>query len=173
MASLTAIIIPCLIALTAIVFLTALVYLIPVLIVPRFHNLNNAFTMNLCLAIICCDMYWFSYYTILYFFPGIYVIYTSRLAQCYFSMMCSVQVPFAILVVAVHRLCSVLYGAKRFFKKKRWATICFLCQWTTGLICALPELSVSKVFLFIEWNIFDIRMSRCVHRKFRQEFIHF
>jgi hypothetical protein len=60
-------------------------------------------------------------------------------------MMCTLQVPLAVIEVSVHRLCSVLYFTKPFFKKKRWAMICIASQWTIGIIVSLPRISFDNL----------------------------
>jgi hypothetical protein len=71
--------------------------------------------------------------------------------------MCTIQVPLAVAEVSVHRLCSVVYPRKPFFKKKQWAIICIASQWTVGIIFALPELSTS--------NLVSISDDVCLARK--------
>jgi hypothetical protein len=121
--------------------LLALIYSIPVLLIPRFHNVNNLFTVNLCFATIFCCSYWLLFYIILAYSPRILYGNQSCIAFNYFQMMCTIQVPLAVVEVSVHRLCTIVYYEKPFFKKRRWAVICISCQWIIGILSAIPQIS--------------------------------
>ena len=132
MASISTILVPCLIGTSAIIFLLALMYLIPALVVHRFCNIHTVFTVNVCFAIAFCDLYWFSYSIILDFFPSVIRGPSSCLVHNYFSMMCNMQVPLAVLTVSIHRLCSVVYYAKPFFKKKKMGCLMYFMSMDSG-----------------------------------------
>jgi len=122
--------------------LLAIIYIIPILFIRRFHNVNNVFTVNLCVAAICCCTYWLFYYFALEFNP-LYLLGTRTCVTVYyFQMMCTLEVPLALVESSVHRLCSVVYHTKIFFKKKRWAIICIVSQWTIGIIFSIPQISL-------------------------------
>jgi hypothetical protein len=56
----------------------------------------------------------------------------------YAETMCTIQVPLAFIIVSIHRLCSIVYHTKGFFKTKQWLKICIASQWIAGLILSLP-----------------------------------
>ncbi|CAF3633652.1 unnamed protein product [Adineta steineri] len=58
----------------------------------------------------------------------------------YFQMMCILQVSLAIVEASVNRLCSIVYHTKLFLRTKKWATICIVSQWTTGIILSFPTI---------------------------------
>jgi len=123
--------------------LLAIIYLIPILLIRQFHNINNVFTVNICFASICCCIYWLFYYIILEFDPQYFSAVQTCIAFNYFQMMCTIQVPLAVVEASVHRLCSIVYHTKPFFKKKRWAIICIASQWTVGIVFSLPRISIN------------------------------
>jgi len=152
MVSLTTILIPIQITFFVITILLAIIYLIPILLIRRFHNVNNIFTVNLCVASICCDIYWLSNFINSNFFPQNSNDAASCFAQNYFAMVFTMQVPLALIEIAIHRLSSVVYHRKPFFKKKRWVIICILCQWIAGVILSLPEISSINSVRFSDHN---------------------
>jgi hypothetical protein len=141
MVEVTDIFVPILIALFVLTIVLAFVYLIPIIFIRRFHNINNVFTVNFCFATICCDTYWLVYSILTDYFPTSIYNTTACLTLNYFTTMCTLQVPLAIVGMSVQRLCSVVYHAKGFFQKKRWIIICILSEWIIGIIFALPQLS--------------------------------
>jgi hypothetical protein len=132
------------IAILALIILLALVYSIPILIIHRFHNVNNLFTVNVCLAVICCAVYYLSYTTASQIDSQ--SLFTGEICAVlnYFQMMCTIQVPLALIAVSIHRLCSVVYHTKVFFRKQRWVIICIASQWTAGILLVLPPTIINN-----------------------------
>ena len=129
---------PILLVLQTIINLLAFLYLLPILIIRRFHSINNIFTVNVSIAVISCNMYWLFRLISQTFFPHLDKDVHTDLIFNYFSMMWNIQVPLSCLEVAVHRLCSIVYQTNGFFKKKQWAMICIGCQWIIGILSPLP-----------------------------------
>jgi hypothetical protein len=127
----------------ALTILLAVIYLTPILLIRRFHNVNNVFTVNICFASICCCTYWLFYYIVLDLYPDFLSGDQTCIGFNFFEMMCTLQVPLAAVETSVHRLCSIVYHTKLFFKKKRWAIICLLSQWATGIIFSLPRITIN------------------------------
>jgi hypothetical protein len=135
--------------------LFAFVYSIPILLIRRFHNVTNAFTVNLCFAAICCNTYWLFYTIMINFFLANISNATACFLLNYFAIMCTIQVPLAVIGVSIYRLCSVVYHTKAFFRKKRWAIICIATQWLSGIILSLPEISmINSVRIFDKYPHF-------------------
>ena len=121
----------------------AVVYLIPVLLIRRFHNTNNVYTANICFATICCCSYWLFFYIALEFYPQI----ISGIGICvvlnYFGMMCTFQVPLAVVGASFNRVRLVVY-TKRFSKKKPWPITCLIGHWVLGFIFSVPQISFNE-----------------------------
>jgi hypothetical protein len=84
------------------------------------------------------------YYLILEFSPQYLSGYQTCIAFDYFEMICTFQVPLAVVQASVHRLCSIVYHTKSFFKKKRWAIICIASQWAVGILFSLLRISFNN-----------------------------
>lgn len=121
--------------------LLALVYILPILCNARFHNHTNVFTLNLAVAIICCVTYWLFYFVILEIQPQLLVSDSICVALNYFELMCTIQVPLAMIALSVYRLLYVVYHQKPFVRKKQWITLGIGCEWFIGLLLALPRVS--------------------------------
>ena len=132
------------IALLVLIILLALIYLIPIIFIRRLHTVNNLFTLNLAIAAICCSVYWLTYFLLFIF----YISALSGVRSCvildYFQMMCSLQVPLAIVATSFHRLCSIVYPTKPYFKKKRWVVICISGQWIACIVLSVPQISFNN-----------------------------
>lgn len=121
------------------IILLALIYLMPIIFLTRFHRRNNVLTLNVCVAtIFCCAVWlpdakiftsadtlarWEQFYTYL------------RVLQTLFT----IQVPFSFVLVSIHRYCSIVYRKQSFFKTKRWIVLCIASQWSLGTVLAWPD----------------------------------
>ncbi|CAF1284384.1 unnamed protein product [Adineta steineri] len=54
--------------------------------------------------------------------------------------MSNLQVALAIVEASVNRLFSIVYHTKPFLRTRKWATICIVSQWTTGIILTIPTI---------------------------------
>lgn len=108
------------------IIILAFIYSIIILSLHRFRCHINILTVNLSLTITCCSLYWMSYCVLLEFY--IQPIYTMNVCiiLLYAQMMCTIQVSLAFIIVSIHRLCSILYNTKLFFKTKQWLIMCLI-----------------------------------------------
>ena len=109
-----------------------LFYLIPIIILPRFHHRNHFLTLNVCIANILCCLVWFPDDPL---FRNDSTT-TMRNIQTIFTL----QVPFSFVIVSIHRYCSVVYRKKTFFKSRRWICLCVGIQWILGILLSIPDL---------------------------------
>ncbi|UJR37556.1 hypothetical protein I4U23_030257 [Adineta vaga] len=120
--------------------IVTIIYSIPIILIPRFRHRLHAFTINTCITMLCCSIYWFVYCIMT--IVNVHQFY--QLSTCsivlYTQIMCTLQVPLALMVVSIHRLCCVVHYAKTFFKTKLWISVCILCQWLVGILISLPTI---------------------------------
>ncbi len=123
--------------LSSIISLT-LAYSIPFILFQRLRHRSHVFTISVCGAILCCSIYWLVCYVMTD--TNGQQFYNAKTCSLVFYMetMCTLQVPLALMVVSIHRLCCVVYYNKLFFKSKQWISICIICQWMVGIIMSLP-----------------------------------
>ncbi len=125
------------IVITTIISLT-LIYSIPILLLRRFHHRIHVFTINICIAMLCCSIYWLV--LIIMTETNVQQFYNAKTCSLVFyaQTMCTLQVPWAFVIISVHRLCCVVYYNKIFFKSKQWISMCVGCQWIIGIVISLP-----------------------------------
>lgn len=132
--------------------LLALIYSILILFIRRNHHKNNIFILNICLNIIGTCVYFIIFYILLYFNPQKLFISNMCNFLLYAYNVTSIEIPFAFVAFSAHRLCTVLYHRKAFFKTKKWIGICISSQWICVFVLSLPYVfrteRVSFVFLF-------------------------
>ncbi len=126
------------ISLFGLIILLAFIYSITVLCPRRFRSQINIFTVNLCVAVTGCSLYWMIYYVMLEFNVQQLFAPNTCTFLVYAQMLCTLQVPLAFLIFSIHRLCSIVYHTKPFFKTKLWVVICVISQWITGFVLSLP-----------------------------------
>ena len=118
--------------------LLTLLYAIPLLTISRFRRRPNIFTINVCAAICCCSLFWISFNVMMEVnVRQLYQISTCSL-MFYGQVMCTLQVPLALTVVSIHRLCCIVHHNNGFYWSKRWMLLCVAIQWAVGLILPLP-----------------------------------
>ena len=119
----------------------ALLYILTILWNPNFRNRNNLFTLNLSVAVIFCITYWFFYYIVVNNYPELLVRDSICVALNYFELMCTIQVPLAMISLSVYRLLYVVYHQKAFIRRREWILGCIGCEWILGGVLALPRIS--------------------------------
>lgn len=115
-------------------------YILSILCFYRVYHSNNIFTINLCCAAICCCLHWICYYILLIYHPRYFLRSNICMILDYFEIMCTIQVPLAVIIVSIHRFCCVIYHTKQFFKTKKWAILCITIQWLIGFCVSIPRL---------------------------------
>lgn len=118
--------------------LLTLIYSIPLICFQRLRHRMHIFTINVCMAILCCSIYWLTAYIMTD--TNVRQFYSAKTCSLVFyaQTMCTLQVPLALMVVSIHRLCCIVYYNKRFFKSKQWISMCVGCQWLVGIVLPLP-----------------------------------
>ena len=120
--------------------LVALLYSCSILFIRRFHHLNNIFILNICISITITWIYF-----IIYFLVADYEYPRQICDLLYYAFnIASIEVPFAFVAFSIHRLCSLKYHTKPFFKKQRWVGICIATQWISQFIISLPFFARSE-----------------------------
>ncbi len=126
------------ISLFGLIILLAFIYSITVLFSQQFRGHIHILTMNLCVATACCALYWMIYYIMSQWNSQQLNEANTCTLVLYAETMCTIQVPLAFIIVSIHRLCSIVYHTKGFFKTKQWLKICIASQWIAGLILSFP-----------------------------------
>ena len=124
------------------IIVLALIYLIPIVILRRFHTHNHIFTANLCIAAIFCSSYWLTFYLLLRLSPELFVRDRVCVAISYLQMMCTHQVPLAMAGTSIYRLMSIVYQKGDCLTRRRCLGMCVSIQWLTGVVLALPRISL-------------------------------
>ena len=114
------------------------IYCFPILFIPRFHCRSNILTVNLCIAFMCCCIYWLIYCISFDYFNQILTIEKPCVFQIYIQIMCTCQLVFAFIAIPIYQLLPIIYYTKLFFKTKTYFTLCISIQWITGLIVPIP-----------------------------------
>ena len=134
------------------IIVLALIYLVPIVVLRRFHTHNHIFTANLCIAAIFCSGYRLTYYLLLRFSPQVLWHERVCVAIGYLQMMSTHQVSLTMVGTSIYRLMSVVYHKRDCLTKRRCLAICVSIQWLTGVVLALPQISlddsVSEAHLF-------------------------
>ncbi len=121
-----------------IILILCLVYSLSILLIPRFHYRSNLFTVNLCVAFICCCIYWLIYCISYDYYNKTLTIESPCALQIYAQLMCTCQLLFAFIVIPINRLFLIIYHTKLFFKTKKWITLCIISEWIAALIVPIP-----------------------------------
>lgn len=128
-----------------ITILFAFIYSIPIIYIRRFHNHNNIFTLNICLAVILCSLSWLSFW--LMSTLDVPYLDVEKIWPFLFGAqtILTIQVPYSFVIVSIHRYCSIAYPTKIFFKTKKWILLCIMSQWILGFTLPIPN------FFCIQW----------------------
>ncbi|CAF1432701.1 unnamed protein product [Adineta steineri] len=123
----------------------ALIYMIPILFIRRFHQHNNILTLNVCLASICCCLSWLPFRALPFMEYPLDFIQSTGIYLYITQTIFTIQVPFSFVATSIHRYCSIVYHTKSFFRTKRWIILCIGCQWLFAFILIIPNLVCIKL----------------------------
>ena len=120
------------------VVLLALIYSLPILCIRRFQHRNNIFTLNVCLTMALNCLMWLpttisplfsvSRDSLLKMLPGLYVP----------PAVSDMAIPYSLVLVSLHRCCSIVYPQKRLFQTRTWMAVCFAGQWIIAVALSIP-----------------------------------
>ena len=125
--------------------LLASIYSILILSVRRLHCRSNVFTGNMCVTITFCGLYWMAYNILLEYHSAPLYRGDICLAFIFAQMLFTVHVPFAFVIALLHRCCSAICRACRFWKTRACTSLCLMCQWLASLAVSLPMLTRNPV----------------------------
>lgn len=119
-------------------------YILAILFLAPPHYRNKVFKINLCVAALCCYIYFIIFFSMSTF--NVENLYVERwcLFLLYMYMVSPAQVSLSFLTYSAHRFCRVIYHSKRFFRQNRWANICIASQWILGYMISIPFLIRNK-----------------------------
>jgi hypothetical protein len=119
-------------------------YAIPLCFIRQFHKPTHLLTLNVCIAAFICATYWLIIYTMNTFYPLILWNLKSCLPIIYLQNMVNCQVFYALCIVSLNRLLTIVYTNKPLFHTKKWAAICVSAQWIFGALIPSPILFLNS-----------------------------
>lgn len=117
----------------------SIVYIVPILIHPRFHLPPHTVTANIAFAILCCTVSWLIGFILRELRPDIYSIQVSCALMFYFQAMCTLQVPLAAIQGSFHRFLSIVYYRKYSAQRNLNFLLCHAVQWLIGIVLTIPH----------------------------------
>jgi hypothetical protein len=119
----------------------ALIYLLTIILVRRFHTAGNILTGNVCLVSIMCTGFWCTLNVIGTFYPTLMMQYiVLNIFSSYSEIMFNCFLVYSIVVVTINRFLSIKYQNKIFFKKLIWSIISSIVEWIVSIILPIPLL---------------------------------
>jgi len=114
------------------------IYAIPLCLVRRFHTPIHLLTLNVCVAAFICSGFWGIYFIMSTFYADILWTLQSCIPILYLQNMVVCQVLYALCMVSLNRLFTIVYKNKGFFRTKKWVTACVTVQWIVVALLSLP-----------------------------------
>jgi hypothetical protein len=121
-----------------------LIYLLPIILVRRFHTTNNILTGNVCLISMICSVYWIAYSLLSGFYMNdvlqsafwcIFSSYPAQMLNCLFI--------YSVTMITINRYVTIIYSNKAFFKRHAWSFMSAAIQWMISVILPMPHLILS------------------------------
>lgn len=130
-------------------------YSIPLCFVRRFHKPLQLLTLNVCVTVFVGGSFWAIYFIMDTFFYDtlwtaqscVPVLYLQTVTNCLFL--------YAINVVSINRLSTILYPNKVLFQSNKWVAICVAIQWILAIVLPIPTLRSD-----VTVNLNDIKLFR-------------
>ncbi|CAF1349008.1 unnamed protein product [Adineta ricciae] len=118
--------------------LLSLIYSLLILLIPRFHSINNIFIVNLCVSALYTSIYYIVFYVSYYLTARDIFTPNGCVMLFYAHNVASIIIPFSFVTYSVHRLCSIKCYNQPLFKTKKWIATCIATHWIGVLIISLP-----------------------------------
>jgi hypothetical protein len=124
-----------------VIILLNLIYLLPIILIQRFHTTNNILTGIFCLAGIFCYVYWEMHYLVSAFNPVILFQYPVLcICNAYLESMVNCLVVYSLTMITINRCFTIIYPHKRLFKRQAWSFISLVVQWMVSCVLPIPSL---------------------------------
>ena len=156
----------CNIVLLLLIVIASSIHFFPVLLTRRFQHANNLLILNLCIASICCCLYWIAFYFVLHYAPD--YLYSDPFCtwRLYVQAMTVCQVIYSFSIISIHRYCLIVHPAKQYFKSKRWLRLSISVQWVVGFIVASPMFARNHLPVSVnKSDLFSSTTSKCSSTK--------
>ncbi len=131
-------------AILLIFIILALIHLLPIILIERFHTASNILIGNFCLCSLLCTSFWSVYYILSDFYRKFFN--QSKLLTiiiAYFQIFVNYLVVYSLVMITINRYFIAMYPNQRLFKSKRWSFISLTVQWMITIILSVPRLVVS------------------------------
>jgi len=126
------------------VSVAACLYAIPLGFIRRFHTPVNLLTLNVCIAAFVCSTYWIIFYIMNAYYPEIIWTPQSCVVIPYLQNVMDCQELYAVCLVSINRLFTIVYKNKPFFRTKKWVAVCVTAQWILAALIPLPALASNR-----------------------------
>jgi hypothetical protein len=123
--------------------LGACLYALPLCFVQYFHTPLHLLTLNVCIAAFICSTFWAIYFIMNTFYQDTLWTEQSCLPILYVQTTVNCQVLYALCVVSLNRLFSIMFPNKVIFRRRRWVAICVIIQWIFAALIPLPTFASS------------------------------
>jgi hypothetical protein len=119
----------------------ALIYLLTIILVRRFHTMSNILTGNVCLISILCTVFWCTLNVISVYYPTLMLqTIVLKIFSSYSEIMFNCCLVYSIIIVTINRFLAIKYQNKRFFKRRTWSIISSIVEWIISIILPVPLL---------------------------------
>jgi len=125
------------------VSIAACLYAIPLCFIRRFHTPLNLLTLNVCIAAFLCSTYWTIFYIMDTYYPHLFWTLQSCIIIVYLNHMVNSQELYAVCLISLNRLFTMVYKNKALFRTKKWVAVCVSAQWILGALISLPTLATN------------------------------
>jgi hypothetical protein len=120
-----------------------IIYLLPIILIRRFHTANNILTANCCVTGIICCTFWVMYDLLSVFNPALFVQSTVMCTLIvYLPDMVNCLLIYSFVTITINRFFTITYPNKRLFKRQVWCFISLAVQWTVTIVVNMPILVV-------------------------------
>jgi len=126
------------------VSIVACLYAIPLCFIRRFHTPVNLLTLNVCVAAFVCATYSATFYVMNAYYPEIIWTSKSCIVIPYLQNMVDSQELYAVCLVSINRLFTIVYKNKPFFRTKKWVAVCVSAQWILAALVPSPALATNR-----------------------------
>ncbi|CAF1009328.1 unnamed protein product [Adineta steineri] len=119
-------------------------YLIPIILLRRFHTTTNILTGNYCIASVVCCGFWILFDGITeYYFTTFSESYIACMVLGYFRLMVNCLLVYSLTMITINRYFTIKYPTKILFKRKTWSIVSSIIPWIVAVVLCMPTIIFS------------------------------
>lgn len=124
------------------IVLLCVLYILTIVVNPRFHTVTNILTGNVCLTSIACCLFWVIYTILSAFYPAVLIeSYLACVVNRCLPDFVNCLIIYSLAMITINRFLLLVYPNRPAFKRKAYSFFSAAIQWICVILLCVPQLT--------------------------------